>query len=137
MTLQECQEDTTSTEFLEWQWALQIIDFQERSKQDYYSAQIVAEIRRFREGFSRSPAAITVEECLMDFGNNKFVTREYVTPDGNVPLEPGQVPRNAIEIGPDAVKDPKWADVNKRARALLAMQLGHPGDPWTELESNA
>ena len=63
MSLQRCQTETTSTEFLDWQqYLVQEINFPR--KQDYYLAQIAAEVRRV---MNKNPNSIKVEDLLMKF----------------------------------------------------------------------
>jgi hypothetical protein len=63
--LQECQQGTTSTEFLEWVCFLEMEEYERHSKQDHYLAQIAAEIRQFREIFSRNPRTVSMKEFLL------------------------------------------------------------------------
>lgn len=62
-TLQEVQEGTTSSEFVEWvrYLELEVNDF---DRQDYYLAQIAAEIRR---GNAKYPRQIKVEDFVLKF----------------------------------------------------------------------
>jgi hypothetical protein len=63
MTLQEVQEGTTSSEFLEWQVFLEK-EMNEHRREDYYLAAIAAEVRRT---ISKSPRGVRVEDHLLRF----------------------------------------------------------------------
>lgn len=62
MSLQRCQRETTSTEFLEW---LEYVeqDIETPKRMDFYLAQIAAEIRR---GVARNPNSVKLEHFLLN-----------------------------------------------------------------------
>lgn len=67
MGLQQCRRETTSSEFSEWLDYLDQ-DVNEFHREDYYLAQIAAEIRRM---FSKKPNRIKVDDFLMRFAADK------------------------------------------------------------------
>lgn len=120
----------TSTEFMEWMVILQE-EQRETTKQDCYLAQIAAEIRQFREMFSKHPKAIKVAEFLLNFGLSE-VPKHKETDDPDKCLSigslmgdeaPTDLPMEVVEAGPDLMDDPKWARANERAKAMWAAFL--------------
>ena len=67
LTLQECQDANTSSEFVEWLVFLQEEEWEETTTTHYYLAQIAAEIRAIREGFSESPKGVSIQDCILKF----------------------------------------------------------------------
>jgi len=63
MSLQRCKRETTSTEFLKWQTYFEQ-DLNTHKREDYYLAQIAAEIRRVMR---KSPSSIKLEHFLLKF----------------------------------------------------------------------
>ena len=62
MSLQRCQRETTSTEFLEWlEYVEQDVEVPQRM--DFYLAQIAAEIRR---SMVRNPNSVKLENFLLN-----------------------------------------------------------------------
>ena len=127
LPLQECQQKTTSTEFLKWMQHFRQQDVEEWhyvSKQDQYLAQIAAEIRQIRVALTeKEPRLVDVEECVLKFqksGETPPVQQVTQKTNKHIP----EVEREEVEVGPDLVKDPKWAVVNARAKALWASRLG-------------
>jgi len=56
----------TSTEFLKWVWYLEWCDTEEFSRQDYYLAQIAAQIEQ-----GRTTRRVTIESKLLKFRTGK------------------------------------------------------------------
>lgn len=77
MTLQRCQQETTSTEFLEW---LVYLEIEEANNIEYhYLAQIACEIRRL---FSKKPNSIKIKDFILKFITKKDkpkITKEEAT----------------------------------------------------------
>ena len=66
MSVQRCQQETTSTEFLDW------IEYLERDvnafhREDYFLASIAREICQVREMFAKKPRNIKLESFLQKF----------------------------------------------------------------------
>ena len=66
MSIQRCQQETTSTQFLDW------IEYLKRDvnafhREDYFLAAIAREIRQFQEMFSKKPKHIKLEAFLQKF----------------------------------------------------------------------
>ncbi len=102
---------------------LEQLEWHDRTKNDYYLAQIAAEIRQFREGFATRPKSISIEDCMLPFisTTGESTTSTSTNPD----IPPSTIRgRQPIEPGPDAIKDPKWAEVNRRAKSHWAGMLG-------------
>ncbi len=115
MPLQECQARNTSSEFMDWKVFLEQEDLAV-TKQDYYLAQIAAEIRRFLLALCSKDSKVNVEDFLMKFETDQ--PKEIPSTSG----------RGGIETGPDAIKDPRWALVNANAKAKWGSRLqGIPG----------
>jgi hypothetical protein len=122
---------TSSTEFMEWQMFLKMRRWEQRTKQDYYLAQIAAEIRAIRFGFSGKKEGVSIEDCILQ--------------DSDKPASPHSG-RPEIECGPEAMRDPRWAAVNSEAKSQWAKRIGGietlpestlpPGfNPFAELEA--
>lgn len=122
MSLQECQEKTTSTQFLEWMVFLQEEEWTGNpTRQEHYLAQIACLIHNFQVGIGGGKA-VPLEEFLMRFG--KTTKEDSVPQEHNREEVVSSRGRGKIEIGPDAIKDPKWAKVNKTAKSYWAHNLG-------------
>lgn len=67
-TVQEAQVSLTSTEFLKWIWYLNWSDTEEFRRQDYYLAQIAAQIER---GQVKHPSRVTVQSKILSFTSTK------------------------------------------------------------------
>ena len=67
LSLQRCQQETTSTEFLDWMKYLEQQD-NTHTKMDYYLAQIAARISGM---FSKEPEKFKTEDFLMKFSYKK------------------------------------------------------------------
>lgn len=63
--MQECQQDTTSFEFVEWMLFYEREEWEVHQKTDYMLAQVCAEIRRFSCMFGGQP--LPVEKFLPKF----------------------------------------------------------------------
>jgi len=113
MTVDEAQAKITSTGFLDW-LAFFEVEWHEKSKQDFYLAQIAATVRQVLEAFSKSPKQIKIGDYLLKFKDEKVTT---------IPVKE-RAKDGRIEIGPDAIKDPKWAAVNAKAKAMWGARLG-------------
>ena len=64
LTVQEAQAKITYTEFLKWVWYLNWRDTEEFNRQDFYLAQIAAEICK---GQVKKPKKIKLKNFLLDF----------------------------------------------------------------------
>lgn len=106
---------------MEWLVFLEKVEWLDKTKTDYYLAQIAAEIRQFREGFSNSPKSISIQDCLIPFQND--TGEQPVTPAPTRAIETG-TKAAMYEAGPELVKDPKWAAVNAKAKAHWASLCG-------------
>ena len=63
MSLQRCQKETTSTEFVEWiEYFRQ--DFNVRRREDYFLANIACEIRR---SVVKNPKSVKLKPFLLEF----------------------------------------------------------------------
>lgn len=71
MSLQRCQRETTSNEFKEWCQFLSD-EWQAPKREDYYLAQIAAEVRRT---IARNPQRVNVKDFLLRF---KFPKKGHV-----------------------------------------------------------
>lgn len=67
MSLQRCQQETTSTQFVRWCDYLEQ-DLNRPSRGDYYLAQIAMEIRR---GYVKTPANVKLEHFLLEFSKKE------------------------------------------------------------------
>jgi len=67
MTVQEVQSKITSTEFVLWMEYLES-ELKEFQKQDYYLAQIAAEVRRANV---KNPKAVKLSDFLLSFTHEK------------------------------------------------------------------
>lgn len=76
MSVQRCQRETTSTEFLDWQEYLQK-DLDSPARSDYYLAQVAAEVRRMN---CAKPRAVKLDDFLLKFQKqhlrNKLTTKK-------------------------------------------------------------
>ncbi len=63
MSLQRCQDETSSTEFLDWLEYLKQ-DINVRRREDYFLANIAKEIRRT---VVKNPQSVTLEPFLLEF----------------------------------------------------------------------
>jgi hypothetical protein len=63
MALQEVMEKTTSSEFIEWMAYLDL-EMHQTKKEDYYLAQVAAEVRR---SFVKSPQSVHVKDFILSF----------------------------------------------------------------------
>lgn len=71
MSLQRCQKETTASEFVEWHRFLRD-EWQVPKREDYYLAQIAAEVRRT---IARTPGNVKSDDFLLKF---KFPSKERV-----------------------------------------------------------
>lgn len=67
MSLQRCQCETTSTEFLEWCDYIEQ-DLRQHHREDYYLAQIAAVVQR---GYAKYPKQVKLEDYLFSFNEEK------------------------------------------------------------------
>ena len=63
MSLQRCMQETTSTQFVEWQEYFDK-EMNMPTKEDWYAAQLAAEVRR---GAVKNPRTVKVEHLLLKF----------------------------------------------------------------------
>ena len=71
MSLQRVQEETTSSEFVDWKMYLVLREEQKffvYEKEDYYLAQIAAEMRRT---FAKHPRRIKLKDFILQFKRKK------------------------------------------------------------------
>ena len=66
MSLQRVQNETTSTEFIEWMGYLENVEPNIRRTEHYYLAQIAAEVRKM---FSKKGAKVSIKDFLLKFDN--------------------------------------------------------------------
>jgi hypothetical protein len=92
------------------------------SRQDYYLAQIAAEIRRVRQMFAKNPQAIPVSDCLIKYTDDQPMQQSEPRTQRSESVV--SKPKDEIEIGPDAMKDPKWSKVTENAKLLWAARFG-------------
>jgi hypothetical protein len=116
--IQEAQQHTTSTEFVEL-CVLLDEEWHEQTKLDFYLAQIAAEIRVIREGFSKEPKGVSVNDLIINFDPEGTRKKRYIEVD-DVSTEEK---RKEYVPGPDLVKDPKWAKVNENAKLCWGARL--------------
>lgn len=76
MSLQRCQHETTSTEFIEWMSHLHKEEWETNTRLHYYLARIAWEIYIFRQTFMKTPKPLPLEDFLMKFGPKEDVERE-------------------------------------------------------------
>lgn len=63
MSLQRCQEETTSTQFLDWlEYLKQSVNI--RRREDYYLANIATEVRRT---IAKNPQNVKIDSFLLEF----------------------------------------------------------------------
>jgi hypothetical protein len=124
------------------------MEWEERSKQDYYLAAIVAEIRSFKEGFAKNPKSVDIRDCLLRFNQGDTDAPQTVPPaeiDRSMrslkdedskstrqvePTNGTQKPNpKEYEMGPELMKDPKWAMVNATAKHVWMERLKPPDKP--------
>lgn len=128
MPLQECQRLTTSLEFVEWCQVLNDLEWGERTREEFYLAQIAAEIRVIREGFSKEPKPVKPSDLLLDFmpkggrPRPKRRRRQRTAAEAAPPRQNG--PAREYAPGPELVQDPKWWAANVKARAVWLARLG-------------
>lgn len=111
--MQECQAANTSTEFIDWLAFLEL-EWETRTKEEYCLAAIAAEIRAIREMFSKSPKQVNINDLLLPWGRDDTVTI----------LKKKKGPEKKHEIGPELIKDPKWAYINQKAKMAWGVRLG-------------
>lgn len=87
MALQEVMEKTTSSEFIEWMAYLDL-EMHQTKKEDYYLAQVAAEVRR---SFVKSPQSVHVKDFILS-----FTRAERSSPGGDSPVieDPTQRSKN-------------------------------------------
>lgn len=80
-------EKTTSSEFIEWMAFLDL-ERNQTNKEDYYLAQVAAEVRR---SFVKSPQSVHVKDFILS-----FTRAERSSPDGGSPAmeDPTQRSKN-------------------------------------------
>jgi len=64
MSVERCQNETTSTQFLKWIWYMDWEDIHGFHREDYFYAQIAAEVRRT---ISKNPKQVKLEQLLLKF----------------------------------------------------------------------
>jgi hypothetical protein len=67
MTVQRCQQETTSCEFAEWKVYLEQ-DMARAKPEHYYLAQVAAEVRR---GVAKRPRDVKLDHFMLKFGAPK------------------------------------------------------------------
>jgi len=70
MSVQRCQQETTSTEFLDWMEYLEQ-DVNGFHREDYFLANIAKEICQVREMFAKKPKSMKLEWFLQKFTSKK------------------------------------------------------------------
>ena len=108
----------------------------QQTKTDYFLAQIAAEIAQVREMFAKNPKSIDIRSKLIKFTDQPQEEPRQEEPKPDLPethtmrnerveskkVEPPK--EKQYEIGPELVKNPKWAEVNRRAQQLWAARMG-------------
>lgn len=107
----------TSTEFVDWCVALDRMEWEENTKLEYYLAQIAVEIHNFQQGFVKNGKGITIEDRLIRFSRSDGTTVEIV--HKKEPEKPKE-----YKVGPELMRDPKWAAVNANAKAAWGSRIG-------------
>lgn len=75
MSLQRCQEETTSTQFLDWIEYLEL-DVNAFHREDHFWANIATEIRR---SFVKEPGRVRMGSFLLKFARKKIAKRRPMT----------------------------------------------------------
>ena len=70
MSVQRCQQETTSTEFLDWIEYLEQ-DVNAFHREDYFLANIAREICQIREMLSKKPKRVKLKSFLLKFTKEK------------------------------------------------------------------
>ena len=78
MSVQRCQQETTSTQFLDWIEYLEQ-DVNAFHREDYFLASIAREICQVREMFSKKPKHIKLEWFLQKFTLKKVKDEKPIT----------------------------------------------------------
>jgi len=109
-TVQEAQETITSTEFLEWAKFLEWKDTEEFCRQDFYLAQIAAQIQR---GQVKNPSSVTIQRKLLRFtfkerpkSKEVAIQRSKAYWKALTGIESGKNPRRNHEKRPGAIRTP-------------------------------
>jgi hypothetical protein len=135
-SLQECLESNTSTEFVDWMYYIQEKVRREAvqvSKQDYYSAQLAAEIHNFRQMvgcWTKNPKLVTTEDMLLKFKSSEqpaTVSTDSVPPPQTIETLPPKKPdidMDDPESVREAMKNPYWQKVNSNAKTVWAQRFG-------------
>lgn len=122
-------QSNTSSEFVDWMYFAEL-ELVEKTKQDYYLAQIAAEIRQVRQMFADHPKQIALKDCFIPFELEDEGTPPPVIPDKSViPDTLEEAGEGWVETGPELVKDPKWAKINAEAKAMWAAFTGMTPSP--------
>jgi hypothetical protein len=87
-----------------------------RSKEEFYLAQIAAEIRRTREMFAKTPKQVSIDDYLLNFTNDTVVATRS--------RQEAAEPVKKIVPGAEAMKDLHWARVNANAMRGWAARFG-------------
>lgn len=103
-------------------------EWNDRTKLDHYLAQIAAEIRQIREGFSKEPRLIETAELLIDFVQEGEETETTRHEDNGEPAErytrARRKKRKTIDLDNPEPLDAEWQRVNDEAKAIWAQRLG-------------
>ena len=78
MSIQRCQQETTSTQFLDWIEYLEQ-DVNAFHREDYFLASIAREVCQVREMFSKKPKHIKLEWFLQKFTLKKVKDEKPIT----------------------------------------------------------
>ncbi len=104
---------------MDWVYFLEQEEWHQKTRTDYYLAQIACEIRRFAEGFSERPNPVTPEDFII-----RFTTDEAAPPDGGpTPPVTHRKKRKPIDVGVDELDD-EWKRVADSAKSQWAGFLG-------------
>jgi hypothetical protein len=104
-------------------------EWKENTKQDYYLAQIAAEIRLVREMFASNPKQVSIKDCLLPFSKELNVESESTNPSPKVEVKTmrrdlhKEKPKR-VKISKKLAKDPKWAKVDANAKQIWAARMG-------------
>lgn len=119
VVVDELKAKVSSTQFIDYCTLLDKMNWEQPDRTCYYLAQVAAEIRQFREGFTDKPRPVSTKDFILPFGTVE-VSGEF----HRAPGKPAAAEGVQYEVGPQLVQDPKWAEVNARAKGHYAAIFG-------------
>lgn len=99
-------------EFVEWDYALKVLDWERESKLEYYLASIIVQLKSIGEMFAKSPKSFSIKDGLLNFkeeGKTETEKEEELLQEYDIDEQ-----YSSITLG--GTKE-KWAEVNERAKA--------------------